>query len=261
MIDLYTWMTDNGYKGRQAMEESGLPYKLHPVNAAEARAVQPRVHEDQPGPQDPGHRRHRGAGRQERHAVRIRRDPEVCRHQGGATGFTRKTRRRRSTVDQWLFYGSATFTTLAQQFGHWVVRSSEDVPPAKKFYTDKLKDMLSVARQAAGRERLCRGRRLHGRRYLDVSRRAHPRHRPDRARRVSQRQALARRHRRKAGRAARLDALRVRSRASSAHAELHRPVRPESAPTCASARRPSGRRCPSACARFLRGRALRRHGR
>ena len=32
MIDLYTWTTDNGYKGRQAMEESGLPYRLKPVN-------------------------------------------------------------------------------------------------------------------------------------------------------------------------------------------------------------------------------------
>lgn len=28
-------------------------------------------------------------------------------------------------VDQWLFYGSATFTTIAQQFGHFVVRSKE----------------------------------------------------------------------------------------------------------------------------------------
>jgi GST-like protein len=30
----------------------------------------------------------------------------------------------RIRVDQWLFYGSATFTTLAQQFGHWVILSS-----------------------------------------------------------------------------------------------------------------------------------------
>jgi GST-like protein len=50
----------------------------------------------------------------------------------------------RVKVDQWLFFGSATFTTLAQQFGHFVVRSSEDVPAAKKHYTDVLTDMLGT---------------------------------------------------------------------------------------------------------------------
>ena len=32
MIDLYFWTTDNGYKARTAMEESGLPHKLIPIN-------------------------------------------------------------------------------------------------------------------------------------------------------------------------------------------------------------------------------------
>ena len=32
MIDLYFWTTDNGYKARTAMEESGLPYQLKIIN-------------------------------------------------------------------------------------------------------------------------------------------------------------------------------------------------------------------------------------
>ena len=28
MLELYMWTTDNGYKSRQAMEESGLPHTL-----------------------------------------------------------------------------------------------------------------------------------------------------------------------------------------------------------------------------------------
>ena len=32
MIDLYFWTTDNGYKARTGMEESGLPHKLIPIN-------------------------------------------------------------------------------------------------------------------------------------------------------------------------------------------------------------------------------------
>jgi len=31
---------------------------------------------------------------------------------------------------------------LAQQFGHWVKRSPDVVPPAQKHYTEVLKDML-----------------------------------------------------------------------------------------------------------------------
>ena len=50
----------------------------------------------------------------------------------------------RAKVDQWLFYGSATFTTLSQQFGHWVVRNPEKVPPAQKHYDAVLRDMLGT---------------------------------------------------------------------------------------------------------------------
>src|SRR4029078_6089807 len=50
----------------------------------------------------------------------------------------------RAKVDQWLFYGSATFTTLSQQFGHWVVRNPEKVPPAQKHYDAVLRDMLGI---------------------------------------------------------------------------------------------------------------------
>lgn len=32
MIDLYTWKTPNGYKVSVALEELGLPYRLHPID-------------------------------------------------------------------------------------------------------------------------------------------------------------------------------------------------------------------------------------
>ncbi len=59
----------------------------------------------------------------------------------------------RLNVDQWLFYGSSTFTTLAQQFGHFVIRSPDDVPPAKAHYTGVLHDLLkTVDGQLAGND-------------------------------------------------------------------------------------------------------------
>ena len=57
MIDCYTWTTDNGYKPRMMLEETGLAHKIVPVNIPRKGADVAGVHENQPGPQDPGDRR------------------------------------------------------------------------------------------------------------------------------------------------------------------------------------------------------------
>lgn len=41
VIDLYTWWTPNGYKVRIMLEETGLPYNLHPVNLGEGEQKEP----------------------------------------------------------------------------------------------------------------------------------------------------------------------------------------------------------------------------
>ncbi|MEM1435262.1 MAG: glutathione S-transferase N-terminal domain-containing protein [Pseudomonadota bacterium] len=48
MIDLYTWTTPNGYKVSMMLEETGLPYRVHPVDIgngaqheADFRAISP----------------------------------------------------------------------------------------------------------------------------------------------------------------------------------------------------------------------------
>jgi len=143
MIDLYTWITDNGYKGRQGLEESGLPYKLHPVNLTKKEQLNPEFMKISPGHRIPAIVDHEGPG-----GLRV----TLC--ESGAilkyvaekadNGLYPKDPIARVKVDQWLFYGSATFTTLCQQFGHFVVRSKEDVPAAKKHFTDLLKDMFGV---------------------------------------------------------------------------------------------------------------------
>ncbi len=149
MIDLYTWMTDNGYKGRHAVEESGLGYNLHPVALPKREQFNPEFMKISPGhkipaivdPEGPGGRR-----------VTLCESGAILKYVGAKAknGLYPDDPAKQVAVDQWLFYGSATFTTLAQQFGHWVVRSQEDVPPAKKFYTDNLNDMLSILDKRLG---------------------------------------------------------------------------------------------------------------
>jgi len=44
-------------------------------------------------------------------------------------------------VDKWLFYGSAQFTTISQQYGFFMMRSPEDIPEAKAHYDKVMRDM------------------------------------------------------------------------------------------------------------------------
>ena len=149
MLDLYTWMTDNGYKGRHAVEELGLPYNLHPVALPKREQFNPEFMKISPGHKIPAIVDSEGPGGKK---VTLCESGAILKYVGtkAKNGLYPEEPAAQVTVDQWLFYGSATFTTLAQQFGHWVVRTSEEVPPAKKFYTDNLKDMLSVLDKRLG---------------------------------------------------------------------------------------------------------------
>ncbi len=75
-------------------------------------------------------------------ALRVRRDPQISR--GKVRKILSGDAVARAKVDQWLFYGSATFTTLAQQFGHWTIRSPVKAPPAQEHYEANLRDMLGI---------------------------------------------------------------------------------------------------------------------
>jgi len=143
MYDLYTWMTDNGYKARHMAEEAGLPYTLKPVNLREREQFKPEFLKLSPGHKIPALVDHDGPGGAK---VTLCESGAILKYLGekSGKGLYPSDPLARVKVDQWLFFGSATFTTLAQQFGHFVVRSSEDVPAAKKHYTDVLTDMLGT---------------------------------------------------------------------------------------------------------------------
>jgi len=143
MYDLYTWMTDNGYKARHMAEEAGLPYTLKPVNLREREQFKAEFLKLSPGHKIPALVDHDGPGGAK---VTLCESGAILKYLGekSGKGLYPSDPLARVKVDQWLFFGSATFTTLAQQFGHFVVRSSEDVPAAKKHYTDVLTDMLGT---------------------------------------------------------------------------------------------------------------------
>ena len=141
MIDLYFWTTDNGYKARHMMEESGLEYIIKPIDLLNKEQFDPKYLEISPHHKIP--------------AIVDSDGPDgkkVSLCESGAIlkyiGSKMKDRLYPSEptaqikVDQWLFFGSAQFTTLAQQYGFFMIRSPEDIPQGKKHYDKVMHDMF-----------------------------------------------------------------------------------------------------------------------
>lgn len=142
MIDCYTWMTDNGYKARMVLEETELPHKIVPVNIREREQMTPEFMKISPGHRIPAIVDHDGPGGA---TVTLCESGAILKYCAEKSGkFYPADPAARVKVDQWLFYGSATFTTLAQQFGHWTIRSPVKAPPAQQHYETVLKDMLGI---------------------------------------------------------------------------------------------------------------------
>jgi GSH-dependent disulfide-bond oxidoreductase len=142
MIECYTWITDNGYKPRMMLEETGLPHKIIPVNIREKKQMEPDFMKLSPGHKIPAIVDTDGPGGAR---VTLCESGAIFKYLGEKSGkFYPADPVKRVKVDQWLFYGSATFTTLSQQFGHWVIRSPIKAPPAADHYIANMRDMLGI---------------------------------------------------------------------------------------------------------------------
>ena len=149
MIDLYFWTTDNGYKARHGMEESGLAHRLKPINIRAKEQFAPDYLKISPGHKIPALVDHDGPGGA---YITLCESGAILKYLGekAGNGLYPNDPLARIKVDQWLFYGSATFTTLAQQFGLWTKRFPESVPQAKKHYDTVFRDMLETLNRHLG---------------------------------------------------------------------------------------------------------------
>jgi GST-like protein len=143
MFELHTWMTDNGYKARQMAEESGLEYELKPVNIREKQQFEPAFLKISPGHKIPAIIDHDGPGGQ---TVTLCESGAILKYLGqkADNGLYPSDPVKQVEADQWLFYGSAQFTTLAQQYGLFWIRLGEEVPRAKEHYEGVMRDMLGM---------------------------------------------------------------------------------------------------------------------
>ena len=142
MIDLYLWTTDNGYKARHMMEESGLNYTIKLINLKEREQFDPDYLKISPHHKIPAIVDHDGPYGK---TITLFESGAILKYVGSkmAHRLYPEDIFSQAIVDQWLFFGSAQFTTIAQQFGFFMVRSEVDVPEAKFHYEELMKDMFS----------------------------------------------------------------------------------------------------------------------
>ncbi|MDP6174658.1 MAG: glutathione S-transferase family protein [Rhodospirillales bacterium] len=148
MFDLYTWKTDNGFKARQMAEETGIEYRLKPVNLRQKEQFDPEYLKISPSHKIPAIIDHDGPGG----VVTLCESGAILKYlaENYVPALYPDAPALRPVTDQWFFYGTSTFTPLAQQFGHFTIRSPEKVPKAQEHYQAVLCDMLGILDKRLG---------------------------------------------------------------------------------------------------------------
>jgi GSH-dependent disulfide-bond oxidoreductase len=143
VIDLYYWLTDNGRKALQIIEETGLPHRKRPVDIGKKEQFSPEYLKISPGHKIPALVDDDGPGGTRVSLCESGAILKYCAEKAGGALYPTAPAAR-AKVDQWFFYGSATFTPTAQQYGLFHLRFPENVPQAKKHYEDQVRDMFGV---------------------------------------------------------------------------------------------------------------------
>ncbi|HVA13375.1 MAG TPA: glutathione S-transferase family protein [Stellaceae bacterium] len=143
MIDIYYWLTDNGRKALQMIEETGLPHRKVPVNLTKKEQFAPEFLKISPGHKIPALADDDGPGGTR---IALCESGAILKYLSEKAGgaLYPAAPAARALTDQWFFYGTSTFTPHAQQYGLFMHRFGEDVPPAKKHYAEQLHDMFGI---------------------------------------------------------------------------------------------------------------------
>ena len=143
MIELYFWTTDNGYKARLMVEETGLAHTLKPIELSKREQFSPEFLKISPGHKIPALIDDDGPGGER---ITLCESGAILKYLAIKAGGTLypKDPVQQTKVDQWFFYGTSTFTPLAQQFSLFHRRFPEDLPQVKKHYEDVVRDIFGV---------------------------------------------------------------------------------------------------------------------
>ena len=154
-IALYYWPTPNGHKISIMLEELGVPYTVHPVNIGKGEQFAPAFLKISPNNRMPAIVDPDGPGGR---PISVFESGAILQYLGRKYGrFYPQDERARVQVEEWLFWQVGGLGPMAGQANHFLNYAPEDVPYAKKRYTDEVHRLLGVMNTRLAKKKFLAG--------------------------------------------------------------------------------------------------------
>ena len=154
MIDLYYWTTPNGHKVTLFLEETGLEYRIKPVNIGKGAQFDPAFLAISPNNKIPAIVDHAPA--EGRAPISVFESGAILLYLAGKTGrFIPKDLRGQVETIEWLFWQMGGLGPMAGQNHHFAHYAPEKIPYAIERYVKETSRLYAVL-----------DKRLHGRDFI-----------------------------------------------------------------------------------------------
>ena len=143
MLDVYYWTTPNGHKITIFLEETGLPYRLKPINISKGEQFHPDFLKISPNNRIPAIVDHAPSDGGE--PLAMFESGAILMYLGGKTGrFFPSDFRTRCDCVQWLFWQMGNLGPMAGQNHHFGLYAPEKIPYAIDRYVRETSRLYAV---------------------------------------------------------------------------------------------------------------------
>ncbi len=143
MIDLYYWTTPNGHKITIFLEETGLSYKIIPINIGKGEQFKPEFLAVSPNNRIPGIVDHSPADNGK--PISVFESGAILLYLADKTGkLIAKDLRGRNDTIQWLFWQMGNLGPMAGQANHFAHYAVDKLPYAIERYTKEVNRLFGV---------------------------------------------------------------------------------------------------------------------
>jgi GST-like protein len=142
MIDLYSWPTPNGHKIHIMLEETGLPYRVHPVNIGAGDQFKPEFLKISPNNKMPAMIDSDGPDGK---PISMFESGAMLLYLASKTGkFLPENIRDRWSTLQWLMFQMGGVGPMLGQAHHFLVYAPEKIPYAMQRYSKEANRLYGV---------------------------------------------------------------------------------------------------------------------
>ncbi len=155
MIDVYTWATPNGHKVHIALEELGLPYKVHAIDIGKGEQFQPHFLKISPNNRIPAIVDSEGPGGK---PLSLFESGAILIYLAEKTGkLLSKDPATRYTTIQWLMWQMGGLGPMLGQAHHFRLYAPEKIPYAIDRYTNESNRLYRILDKRLGESRYLGG--------------------------------------------------------------------------------------------------------